>query len=63
MLKCKKCSGRMFVDRQYSSPMHLETYCMKCGMRTFFNPPQNSEGGRWLLAKEFSMAKNTISRL
>jgi hypothetical protein len=63
MLRCKKCSGRMFVDRQYSSVSHLETYCILCGHRDFFNPPQNSTEGRWLLKKEALRAKATISPL
>lgn len=63
MLKCSKCQGRMFVDRQYSSVSHLETYCMLCGNRKFFNPPNESAEGRWLLKKEALKAKATISPL
>ena len=63
MLRCNKCNGRMFVDRQYNSISHLETYCMFCGSRNFFNPPQNYQEGRWLLQKEILRAKNTISPL
>jgi DNA-directed RNA polymerase subunit RPC12/RpoP len=63
MLKCKKCNSRMFLDRQYSSPMHLETYCLQCGSRTFFNPPSDSAEGQWLLKKEALRAKATISPL
>jgi DNA-directed RNA polymerase subunit RPC12/RpoP len=63
MLKCEKCKSRMFVDRQYSSSTHLETYCIMCGHRRFFNPPQNSSEGRWLLEKEASRAKATITHL
>ena len=63
MLKCTKCRGRMFIDRTHSSVMHLETYCMSCGYRKFFNPPVDSEEGRWLLKKEQLRAKVTISPL
>jgi len=63
MIHCKKCKGRTFVDRQYSSAQHMETYCMVCGMRKFFHPPAESEEGRWLLAKELSRAKSTIAKL
>ena len=63
MLKCLKCKGRMFLDRIYSSPMHLESYCMLCGSRRFFNPPNSSEEGRWLLKKELQRSKATISSL
>lgn len=63
MIFCRKCSGRLFVDRQYTSSQHLETYCIRCGTRNFFHPPQQSEEGRWLLAKESLRAKLTITSL
>ena len=53
----------MFIDRTYSSPMHLESYCLTCGYRKFFNPPQDSEEGRWLIKKEQQRAKATMSQL
>ena len=63
MLKCKKCRGRMFLDRQYSTIGHLETYCMACGSRNFYNPPESYAEGSWLLKKEVSRAKATMSSL
>jgi hypothetical protein len=63
MINCKKCGGRLFIDRQYSGVQHIETYCIVCGSRNFFHPPTESEEGRWLLAKELSRAKHTITRL
>jgi hypothetical protein len=60
---CKKCNGRVFIDRQYSSVDHLETFCIMCGTRKFFHPPAESGEGRWLLAKEKLLAKNTITSL
>lgn len=51
------------VDRQYSTTEHLEAYCLYCGMRKFFHPPEDSEEGRWLLKKEQLRAKATISSL
>ena len=63
MLKCFRCDGRMFLDRQYSTVGHLETYCMKCGSRSFFHPPQESLEGQWLLKKEVSRVKATMSSL
>lgn len=63
MIKCKKCKGRMFVDRQYSSIDHLEISCIFCGSRRFFRPPAESEEGRWLLLKEKLRAKHTITSL
>jgi hypothetical protein len=63
VIVCKKCNGKVFVDRQYTSIQHIETYCIGCGLRKFFHPPKESEEGRWLLAKETLRAKNTITRL
>ena len=62
-MTCKKCKGRVLLDRQYTSLMHMETYCIACGLRSFFHPPRESEQGRWLLAKELSRAKLTITKL
>ncbi len=53
----------MFVDRQYSKSDHLETYCLYCGSRKFFHPPSESAEGKWLLEKEKSLAKSTMSPL
>jgi hypothetical protein len=63
MINCRKCSGRMFVDRQYTTIDHLEIFCVSCGSRTFFHPPSESEQGRWILQKERSRVKNTITSL
>ena len=60
---CKKCNGRVFIDRQYSSVDHIETFCIMCGTRRFFHPPDQSGEGRWLLAKEKLLAKSTITSL
>lgn len=63
MIKCEKCSKRMFIDRIYTKANHLETYCLSCGSRKFYNPPSESSEGKWLLQKETLRAKITISRL
>lgn len=63
MIICSKCKKRMFVDRQYSKSDHLETYCLYCGSRKFFHPPSESAEGKWLLEKEKSLAKSTMSPL
>jgi predicted nucleic-acid-binding Zn-ribbon protein len=63
MSKCPKCRGKVFVDRQYSSSSHLETFCINCGYRKFFHPPTDSAEGTWLLKKEALKAKATMSRL
>lgn len=61
MISCNKCKGRMFIDRIYTSISHIETYCIMCGNRKFFDPPQDSAEGRWLLKKEVSRTKATMS--
>ncbi len=33
MLKCGKCSGRVFLDRVYFNYGHLELFCIICGKR------------------------------
>ena len=53
----------MFLDRQYSSIGHLETYCISCGARSFYNRPENSAEGLWLLKKELLRMKATMSSL
>ena len=53
----------MFVDRIYSSATLLEIYCIICGKRKFFNPPESSEEGKWLLKKEVLRSRATISPL
>ena len=63
MIYCNKCEGRMFVDRQYSSMIHLETYCIRCGSRNFYHPPSDSREGLWLLNLENLRAKTTIVSL
>jgi predicted nucleic-acid-binding Zn-ribbon protein len=63
MLKCPKCKSRMFIDRQYSRVEHIETFCLNCGTRKFYNPPSASSEGLWLLQKETLRAKSTISPL
>lgn len=36
---CKKCKGRMFVDRVHSGYDHLEIFCINCGARKMYHPP------------------------
>lgn len=63
MPKCLKCKGKMFIDRVYNSMHHIEIFCLYCGSRRFFHPPQESEEGLWLLKKEVLRAKATIAPL
>ena len=63
MLHCIKCNGRVFLDRQFSSIDHMETFCIICGNRKFYHPPTESQEGKWLLQKERFRAKSTIVSL
>ncbi len=63
MINCKKCNGRVFIDRQYTEINHIELYCIVCGSRFFFHPPSQTLEGRWLLKKEQLRAKSTMSYL
>lgn len=38
-INCKKCSGKIFVDRVYSTHDHLEVFCINCGSRKMYHPP------------------------
>lgn len=60
---CKRCKGRMFVDRQYTQINHIEVFCIACGFRVFFHPPNQTAEGSWLLKKEQLRAKATMSFL
>jgi RNase P subunit RPR2 len=62
-MTCKRCEGKMFVDRIHSNIDHLETYCVKCGNRKFYHPPSESVEGKWLLQKEKFRAKSIIANL
>jgi DNA-directed RNA polymerase subunit RPC12/RpoP len=62
-MKCTKCNGRMFIDRQYTAVNHIEVFCIACGSRVFFHPPSHTLEGKWLLEKEQLRAKATMSYL
>ena len=61
-MRCKKCSGRVLLDRMYVSSKskenkdrteesnHLELYCLMCGKR-------------WMLHKEKSSVAKWISKI
>ena len=49
MLKCKKCKGKVFVDRVHSSDDHLEIFFINCGFRKMFHPPSKfGKSIQWL---------------
>lgn len=49
-MKCKKCAGRLFLDRVFSDNMSFETFCILCGDRKFVK--KDSELGKWLQKQE-----------
>jgi len=54
---CKKCGGRVFIDRVFSQKMHIELYCLMCGKRWMINK-ETSAFGRWLYKKETEHKKS-----
>lgn len=48
---CKKCGGRVFIDRVFSQKLHIELYCLMCGKRWMINK-ETSGFGKWLDKKE-----------
>ena len=55
---CKKCRGRVFVDRVFSSYDHLEIFCINCGFRKMFHPPsQFGKAVQWLHQTENQLMK------
>jgi len=58
MLKCVKCSGKMFVDRVFLSHDHLELYCFVCGKREMYPHPDNhGKKIKWIMNLERERAK------
>ena len=59
MMRCKKCNGRVFIDRVFSQKLHMELFCVMCGKRWMINK-DTSALGKWLekleKAKEKSLA-------
>lgn len=53
---CKKCSGRVFVDRVFSQKLHAELFCILCGRRWMVNKETNALG-RWLDQKDRDLGK------
>jgi len=48
---CRKCNGRVFVDRVFSQKLHMELFCIMCGFRVMANK-ETSKFGKWLSQKE-----------
>jgi len=51
MLWCKKCNGRVLIDRTYSQGAHVELSCLQCGKNWMLNK-EKSALARWLVRLE-----------
>jgi len=45
-MNCKRCEGRVFLDRVFSDNKNFELYCIMCGDRQFVS--KDTELGKWL---------------
>ena len=57
MINCKKCGGRVFIDRVFSQKLHMELFCIMCGKRWMVNK-ETSALGKWLERKEMLYGKD-----
>jgi hypothetical protein len=57
MMKCKRCGGRVFVDRVFSQKLHVELFCIMSGRRWMVNK-DTSPLGRWLERREKEYQKD-----
>jgi hypothetical protein len=57
MMKCKKCTGRVFVDRVYSQALRVELFCIMCGKRWMIKKDTN-KFAQWIAKRELAVAKN-----
>lgn len=58
MIICKKCKGKIFVDRCHSASDHLELFCILCGDRRMYHPPSNFKEIKWLEIAEKNLLKS-----
>lgn len=56
-MQCKKCWGRVFVDRVFSQKLHIELFCIMCGKRWMINKETNAFA-KWLEKRDTEHAKN-----
>ena len=57
MMHCKRCGGRVFVDRVFSQKLHMELFCILCGRRWMISKYMNAFG-QWLDAIDNEHAKS-----
>ena len=46
-MNCKRCKGRVFVDRAFSQKLRIELFCIMCGKRWMIKKDGNVLG-LWL---------------
>lgn len=44
MITCSKCAGKVFVDFTFTENKNYETFCLRCGKRTFVGPSHELYG-------------------
>jgi hypothetical protein len=60
MIHCLKCSGKMFVDRIFTTNNYLEMYCIICGKREMYVHPDNhGKRAKWAINLERLRAKKS----
>ena len=57
-MTCKRCDGRVFIDRVFSQKLHIELFCIMCGKRWSIHK-EMSALGKWIEKKE----KQNLKRL
>lgn len=50
-MTCKKCKGRVFVDRVFAQNIRIELFCIMCGKRWMVRKELNRFGA-WIAKKE-----------
>lgn len=49
-MDCRRCNGRVFLDRVFTDNKNYEASCLICGDREFI--AKDSEKGQWLTERE-----------
>jgi len=44
MMTCRKCGGRVYLDRAFCSETNIELACLICGKRWMLDPVKNIFG-------------------
>lgn len=50
-MTCKKCNGRVFIDRVFAQNIRIELFCIMCGKRWMIRK-ELDRFGAWLAKKE-----------